>query len=88
MKRAIDRALVHPLSNLIASDQIRGGDLVQVDFDSELTCLSFVKQAEDMPAYAMIQMVDTTLTTQPAAAAASAEVEYHRAANARSHRTR
>ncbi|HVW86824.1 MAG TPA: AAA family ATPase [Bryobacteraceae bacterium] len=88
LKRAIDRALVHPLSNLIASDQIRGGDLVQVDYDTELGCLAFVKQAEEMPAYAMIQMVDTTFCTQPAAAAASTEVEYPRAANAKSQRTR
>ena len=88
LKRAIDRALVHPLSNLIASEQIRGGDLIQVDFDSELQCLSFVKQAEEMPAYAMIQMVDTTFAAQPAVAAAPTEVEYTRAANARTQRTR
>jgi ATP-dependent Clp protease ATP-binding subunit ClpB len=88
LKRAIDRGLVHPISNLIASDQIRGGDLIQVDFDSELQCLSFVKQAEDMPAYAMIQMVDTTFAPQPAVTAASAEIEYTRVANAKIQRTR
>jgi len=88
LKRAIDRNLVHQMSNLIASDQIRGGDLVQVDFDEEFKCLSFVKQAEDMPAYAMIQMVDTTFAPQAAVNAAAAEVEYTRAANARSQRTR
>jgi ATP-dependent Clp protease ATP-binding subunit ClpB len=88
LKRAIDRSLVHPLSNLIASNQIRGGDLIQVDFDPVLKCLAFVKQAEEMPAYAMIQMVDSTFTTQPAAATASTEIEYPRVANAKSHRTR
>ncbi|MGD1070711.1 MAG: AAA family ATPase [Bryobacteraceae bacterium] len=88
LKRAIDRALVHPLSNLIASDQIRGGDLIQVDYDAELNCLAFVKQAEDMPAYAMIQMVDTTTTSQPAVASVSAPVEYPKVANAKTHRTR
>jgi ATP-dependent Clp protease ATP-binding subunit ClpA len=88
LKRAIDRGLVHPMSNLIASDQIRGGDLIQVDFDSELGCLSFTKQAEDMPAYAMIQMVDTSFAPQTAAAAVPTEVEFPRAANAKSHRTR
>ena len=92
LKRAIDRSLVHPISNLIASDQIRGGDLIQVEFDSELQCLSFVKQAEDMPAYAMIQMVDTTFSTFDAAAvpvaAAAAEVEYTRVANAKIQRHR
>ena len=88
LKRAIDRGLVHPISNLIASDQIRGGDLIQVEFDPELQCLSFVKQAEDMPAYAMIQMVDSTFAPQPAVAAASAEIEYTRVANAKIQRTR
>lgn len=28
LKRAIDRNLVHPLSNLIATEQVRGGDLI------------------------------------------------------------
>jgi hypothetical protein len=88
LKRAIDRSLVHPISNLIASDQIRGGDLIQVDFDPELGCLGFTKQAEDMPAYAMIQMVDTTFSPQTAVATASTEVEYTRVANARSQKSR
>jgi len=88
LKRAIDRNLVHPLSNLIASDQIHGGDLIRIDFDADLKCLSFVKEDEDMPAYAMIQMVDTTFAPQAAASAAAAEFEYTRAANARSQRTR
>jgi len=88
LKRAIDRGLVHPISNLIASDQIRGGDLVQVDFDAELGCLAFTKQAEDMPAYAMIQMVDTSFAPHANVATASTEIEYPRVANARSQRTR
>jgi ATP-dependent Clp protease ATP-binding subunit ClpA len=88
LKRAIDRSLVHPMSNLIASDQIHGGDLIQVDFDAETGALDFVKQAEDMPAYAMIQMVDTTQPPQMAIGTAAAEVEYTRAANAKSQKTR
>src|SRR5579862_5229290 len=31
LKRAIDRALVRPMSNLIATRQVKGGDLVRVD---------------------------------------------------------
>jgi len=88
LKRAIDRGLVQPMSNLIASDQIRGGDLIQVDFDCEMNCLSFTKQAEDLPAYEMIQMVDTSFAPQPAVSAAAATIEYPRVANARSQRTR
>ena len=33
LKRAIERLLVHPMSNLIATDQVRGGDWIRVDFD-------------------------------------------------------
>jgi len=88
LKRAIDRGLVHPMSNLIASDQIRGGDLIQVDLDPTLGCLSFTKQQEEMPAYQMIQMVDTSFAPQSSVTAASTEVEYPRVANAKSQRTR
>src|SRR5690242_8211952 len=88
LKRAIERSLVHPLSNLIASDQIRGGDLIKVDFDCDCPSLCFTKEAEEMPAYAMVQMIDTTFTAQPQVAATAAEVEYPRVANARMQRTR
>ena len=50
LERAIDRNLVHPLSNLIATEQVRGGDLLRVDYDTGLCRLSFFKEAEDMPA--------------------------------------
>ena len=88
LKRAIERNLVHPLSNLIASDQIRGGDLLQVDFDSDDSILSFVKLAEDMPIGQLLEMADPTVGPRSAAAAAPAEFEYVRAANAKSQRSR
>jgi ATP-dependent Clp protease ATP-binding subunit ClpB len=88
LKRAIERSLVHPLSNLIASDQIRGGDLVRVDYEGDCPSLCFTKEAEEMPAYAMVQMIDTTFTSQPQVAATAAEVEYPKVANARMQRTR
>ncbi len=86
LKRAIDRALVHPISNLIASGQVHGGDLIRVDYDGGLSCLAFTKEAEDMPAYAMVQMIDTSVTMPPAAAAAAPEIDLPRAAHARSSR--
>src|SRR5690242_1507436 len=61
LKRAIDRSLVHPLSNLIATEQVRGGDLIRVDYDGDANRMTFFKEAEDMPAYAMVQMVDTAV---------------------------
>ncbi len=45
LKRAIERFLVYPLSNLVATDQVQNGDLVLVDYDSEKDVLTFTKQA-------------------------------------------
>ena len=70
LKRAIDRSLVHPLSNLIATEQVRGGDLIRVDYETTINRLTFFKEAEDMPAYAMIQMVDNSISV-PASGAMS-----------------
>jgi ATP-dependent Clp protease ATP-binding subunit ClpB len=44
LKRAIERRLVQPLSNLVASAQIRGGDMVRVDFDNDRGELSFYRE--------------------------------------------
>jgi ATP-dependent Clp protease ATP-binding subunit ClpB len=89
LKRAIERNLVHPLSNLIASDQVHGGDLIRIDFDAEMSRLVFTTEAEDMPAYAMVQMIESAPASHSAAAAAAhANVEPARAANAKSQRTR
>ena len=61
LKRAVDRNLVHPLSNLMATGQVRGGDLIRVDYSQCLSALTFFKDAEDMPAYVMARMVDTSI---------------------------
>src|SRR3954471_18347531 len=86
LKRAIDRNLVHPLSNLIATEQVRGGDLVRVDYDPALSRLTFFKEAEDMPAYAMMQMVDTSIAPPISTFSAGAGAEPPRQANARGSR--
>ncbi len=44
LKRAIERHLVFPLSNLIATGQIGLGDLILVDHNSETDRLRFLKQ--------------------------------------------
>ncbi|SPE42545.1 ATPase AAA-2 domain protein [Candidatus Sulfopaludibacter sp. SbA3] len=86
LKRAIERSLVHPLSNLIATGQVRGGDLIRVDVDAPQGRLTFFKEAENMPAYAMVQMVDVSLTPVQGTFAAGAAAEPARAANARGSR--
>jgi ATP-dependent Clp protease ATP-binding subunit ClpA len=72
LKRAIDRGLVHPMSNLIATQQIRGGDLIKVDFDDEANEVTFAKEAEDMPTYAMVQLVESTGVPMPQLTAGAA----------------
>jgi len=86
LKRAIDRLLVHPLSNLIATEQVRGGDLIRVDFDTEGSKLTFFKEAEDMPAYAMVQMVDISVAPPQGAFSAGASADMPRVANAKGSR--
>jgi ATP-dependent Clp protease ATP-binding subunit ClpB len=44
LKRAIERFLVYPLSNLIATDQVGFGDLVTVDYSAEVGKLVFSKE--------------------------------------------
>ena len=48
LKRAIERFLVYPLSNLVATEQVETGDLVTVDFDAEQAKLIFSKQSGKM----------------------------------------
>jgi ATP-dependent Clp protease ATP-binding subunit ClpB len=87
LKRAIERSLVQPLSNLVASGQVRGGDLLWVDFDAEEQRLDFTREAENMPVYAMKQMIDTAPPSLSAAATASqAGFETTRVVSAKSHR--
>src|SRR5712692_2212629 len=46
LKRAIERHLVFPLSNLLATRQIQLGDLITVDFDPAGSKLVFLKESQ------------------------------------------
>ncbi|MCD9188658.1 MAG: AAA family ATPase [Pyrinomonadaceae bacterium] len=48
LKRSIERFLVYPLSNLVATEQVETGDLVSIDFDEEADKLTFTKQSGGM----------------------------------------
>jgi ATP-dependent Clp protease ATP-binding subunit ClpB len=82
LKRAIERSLVHPLSNLIATTQVRTGDLLKVDYDADLDRMIFFKEAEDVPAYALAQLTGTTHTLT-GRVSTTIEVETPRVVNAR-----
>jgi ATP-dependent Clp protease ATP-binding subunit ClpA len=48
LKRAIERHVVYPLANLLATEQIHLGDLVCIDWDREQDQLTFVREGENL----------------------------------------
>jgi len=46
LKRAIERHVVYPLANLLATDQVNLGDLVCIDWDKTHNRLTFVREGE------------------------------------------
>src|SRR5665213_3553236 len=84
LKRAIERLLVQPMSNLIATDQVRGGDWIRVDFDESLKILSFARECEGLPVADMARLVDTSVTIPALTFSQGAIVEPARTQSARS----
>lgn len=75
LKRAIERLLVHPMSNLIATDQVRGGDWVRVEFDEGTRNLRFAREAEGLPVQDMARLVDNSVTIPQLTMSTGAVVE-------------
>src|SRR5262245_602335 len=46
LKRAIERNIVYPLANLLATEQVKVGDLVRIDWDGASKNLSFDRESE------------------------------------------
>jgi ATP-dependent Clp protease ATP-binding subunit ClpA len=46
LKRAIERHIVYPLANLLATEQVHLGDLLRIDWDGEHNLLTFVRDGE------------------------------------------
>ena len=67
LKRAIERLLVQPMANLIATDQARGGDWIRVDYNDSARALRFAREAEGLPVQDMARLVDTSVTVSAAA---------------------
>jgi ATP-dependent Clp protease ATP-binding subunit ClpB len=51
LKRAIERYVVNPLANLLATDQVDFGDVVSIDWDGRATSLKFSSQRRPMPPF-------------------------------------
>jgi ATP-dependent Clp protease ATP-binding subunit ClpB len=65
LKRAIERQLVQAMSNLISTEQVRGGDWILADLDEHSRSLRFTKQAEGLPIQDMARLVDTLISIPP-----------------------
>jgi ATP-dependent Clp protease ATP-binding subunit ClpB len=48
LKRAIERNIVYPLANLLATEQVHVGDLICIDFDRKESCLTFTREGENL----------------------------------------
>jgi len=80
LKRAIERNIVYPLANLLATEQVKVGDLVRIDWDGIAKNLSFDRESEgalvETPepiagrAAAMTEARDGKAVVAPAGAAA------------------
>jgi ATP-dependent Clp protease ATP-binding subunit ClpA len=68
LKRAIERHIVYPLANLLATEQVRLGDLIKIDWDGEHKQLTFVRESEGA-------LVETASQLAAAKAAALTEAQ-------------
>src|SRR6201997_990221 len=48
LKRAIERNIVYPLANLLATEQGHIGDLICIDFNKKESCLTFTREGENL----------------------------------------
>jgi ATP-dependent Clp protease ATP-binding subunit ClpA len=63
LKRAIEKNLVFPLANLVATAQVRLGDFVRIDLNEEGT-MTFVKEAEGALVPVLLEKYGTEFNTQ------------------------
>jgi ATP-dependent Clp protease ATP-binding subunit ClpB len=55
LKRAIERLLVQPICNLIATSQVSRGACIRVDWEPTLDHLTFIREANGVPCAATIK---------------------------------
>jgi ATP-dependent Clp protease ATP-binding subunit ClpB len=75
LKRAIERMLVQPMSNLIATGQVRTGDWIRVDYEEGSNHLTFTKEAEGLPIHAMTELSETGVALPVLAVAGAVAAE-------------
>jgi ATP-dependent Clp protease ATP-binding subunit ClpB len=75
LKRAIERHLVYPLANLLATEQVKFGDVLCVDWSAERGGLTFEREGEGA-------VIPTPLTLMPSVSSAAAVAHGGRAEEA------
>ena len=70
LKRAIERNIVFPLANLVATGQVKLGDFIRVDLLGE-SKLTFVKEAEGAMVPVLLERYGAAATVPAVAAAES-----------------
>jgi ATP-dependent Clp protease ATP-binding subunit ClpB len=73
LKRAIERHLVFPLANLVATGQVKLGDFVRVDLNGD-NSLTFVKEAENAMVPLLMERYGAAAGVPPIAARAARPV--------------
>jgi ATP-dependent Clp protease ATP-binding subunit ClpB len=68
LKRVLERLLVHPLSNLIATNQVNTGDWIEADFDRMHNCLLFTTRTEGLALQAVSDLIGEQSRTAAAVA--------------------
>ncbi len=73
LKRAIERHVVYPMANLLATEQVHSGDLICIDWEKTDTNLTFVREGENvaMP----VRRADPALAQRSAQARGGRPVE-------------
>jgi hypothetical protein len=82
----MERLLVQPISNLLATEQIQSGDWIRVELEkernkdgSESLQLIFSKEAEGLPLATLYELIDNSVPVQLAALAAAVNAEQPKA---------
>lgn len=83
LKRAIERLLVHPLSNLMATNQVSSGDWIQADLSRVARSLVFTKEAENLEVQTVAGMIGDNFKLPEMAAAAFAQADSARTVSAK-----
>jgi ATP-dependent Clp protease ATP-binding subunit ClpB len=82
LKRAIERHVVYPLANLLATDQVNLGDLVRIDWDGQHAGLTFVREGEGALVVPSAEAVEAKAVAAEVSGGKSIDVETEAVAKA------